>query len=240
MATGLKLTELDALPSPLTGTDLAYAVRVGTGDESFKVTMSDVATYIGTATSTILDTISSTRGTVLYRGATGWAALATGTDGYVLTTHGAAADPTWAAGGGGTALSANSLTSLTGQTLTLATLDSNQDINLTPHGTGSIVVGGSGAVKAIRIDGSASNLNITAGGNQIFFTVDSALKWTMVGDTFQGAASTAIKTGAPSGGTAASWKFGTVAAVSPTSPNRTIELDVGGTIYYLAAKTTNN
>lgn len=49
-----------------------------------------------------------------------------------------------------------------------------------------------------------------------------------------------ITTSAPNGGTAAAWKLGTVAVVSPTSPNRTIELDVAGTIYYLAAKTTNN
>jgi len=49
-----------------------------------------------------------------------------------------------------------------------------------------------------------------------------------------------IKTGAPAGGTAMPWKFGTVAVVSPTAPNRTVELDVNGTIYYLAAKTTNN
>ncbi len=46
--------------------------------------------------------------------------------------------------------------------------------------------------------------------------------------------------GAPNGGTAAAWKFGVVSVTSPTSPNRTIELDVAGTIYYLAAKTTNN
>jgi hypothetical protein len=50
----------------------------------------------------------------------------------------------------------------------------------------------------------------------------------------------AIKTAAPAGGTAASWKLGAVATVSPTSPNRTIEVDIGGTIYYIHAKTTNN
>jgi hypothetical protein len=49
-----------------------------------------------------------------------------------------------------------------------------------------------------------------------------------------------IKTAAPSGGTAAEWKLGTVATVSPTSPNRTIEVEIGGTTYYLAAKTTND
>jgi hypothetical protein len=49
-----------------------------------------------------------------------------------------------------------------------------------------------------------------------------------------------VTTGAPAGGTAAAWKLGTVASVSPTSPNRTIEVDIGGTIYYIHAKTTNN
>ncbi len=49
-----------------------------------------------------------------------------------------------------------------------------------------------------------------------------------------------ITTAAPTGGTAAAWKLGTVASVSPTSPNRTIEVDIGGTIYYIHAKTTNN
>lgn len=49
-----------------------------------------------------------------------------------------------------------------------------------------------------------------------------------------------IKTAAPSGGTAATWRLGTVASVSPTSPNRTIEVEIGGTTYYIHAKTTNN
>lgn len=52
----------------------------------------------------LLDQISSTRGTLLYRGASAWAALVPGTSGDVLTTNGAGADPTWVApssGGGG-------------------------------------------------------------------------------------------------------------------------------------------
>lgn len=51
--------------------------------------------------SAVLDGISSTQGAVLYRGASAWAALAPGTSGDVLTTAGAGADPSWAAGGGG-------------------------------------------------------------------------------------------------------------------------------------------
>lgn len=43
----------------------------------------------------LLDGISSTRGVILYRGASGWAALAPGTAGQVLTSGGAGADPHW-------------------------------------------------------------------------------------------------------------------------------------------------
>jgi hypothetical protein len=49
-----------------------------------------------------------------------------------------------------------------------------------------------------------------------------------------------LTTGAPTGGTAQPWKLGTVATVSPTSPNRTIEVEINGTTYYLHAKTTND
>jgi hypothetical protein len=53
--------------------------------------------------SQVLDWISSTQGAVLYRGASAWVALAPGTNGDVLTTHGASANPTWTTvtGGGG-------------------------------------------------------------------------------------------------------------------------------------------
>lgn len=48
------------------------------------------------------------------------------------------------------------------------------------------------------------------------------------------------KSAAPSGGTAAVWKLGVAATVSPTAPNRTLEVEIGGTTYYVHAKTTNN
>lgn len=49
-----------------------------------------------------------------------------------------------------------------------------------------------------------------------------------------------ITTSAPTDGTAAAWKLGVAASVTPTAPNRTVELNVDGTTLYLAAKTTNN
>lgn len=49
----------------------------------------------------ILDQISSTQGTVLFRGAADWQGLAPGTSGHFLKTNGAGADPEWAAASGG-------------------------------------------------------------------------------------------------------------------------------------------
>jgi hypothetical protein len=45
--------------------------------------------------SAVLDLISTTRGTMLYRNATQWVALAPGTAGYLLSTNGGGADPSW-------------------------------------------------------------------------------------------------------------------------------------------------
>jgi hypothetical protein len=52
--------------------------------------------------------------------------------------------------------------------------------------------------------------------------------------------SSTITTAAPTGGTAKPFKIGAAASVSPTSPNRTIEIEIDGTTYYLSAKTTND
>lgn len=54
--------------------------------------------------SAILDQLSSTHGTVLYRGASAWSGLAPGTSGYILSTNGGGVDPAWIvapSGGGG-------------------------------------------------------------------------------------------------------------------------------------------
>lgn len=48
-----------------------------------------------------------------------------------------------------------------------------------------------------------------------------------------------VATAAPTGG-AGAWKLGVANTVSPTSPNRTITIEIGGVTYYLAAKTTND
>lgn len=64
-----------------------------------------------TSISSAIDTaFSSTQGSVLYRGASGWAALGPGTSGNFLKTQGAAANPVWSSiPGGGDMLSTNNL-----------------------------------------------------------------------------------------------------------------------------------
>lgn len=49
-----------------------------------------------------------------------------------------------------------------------------------------------------------------------------------------------VQTSAPTAGTAKTWKLGAAAVVSPTAPNRTIEVEVDGVTLYISAKTTNN
>lgn len=53
----------------------------------------------------VLDWVGSTRGDILYRGASGWATLDPGTSGYFLKSNGAGADPSYAAGNAGTVTS---------------------------------------------------------------------------------------------------------------------------------------
>jgi len=78
----------------------------------------------------------------------------------------------------------------------------------------------------------------TSSNHQLNFTANSVVLATLKTDgEFQ---TNAISTSSPVGGTAAIWKLGKAATVSPTSPNRTIEVEVAGTTYYLHAKTTNN
>lgn len=66
------------------------------GDVSIPLA-SNTATISLTSTliSGLLDTLSAVQGSVLYRGASGWAALAPSASGYVLSSNGSSADPAW-------------------------------------------------------------------------------------------------------------------------------------------------
>lgn len=71
-----------------------------------------------TLTAWIDAAIGSIQGDVLYRNATSWVVLAPGTSGQVLTTGGAAANPSWSTNGSGTVTSVATGAGLTGGTIT--------------------------------------------------------------------------------------------------------------------------
>ena len=103
----LALTNALGVPSGGTGlsTLAAGSIAYGNGTSAYNTlpinaTANTILNSSGTAPqystlTTLLDTLGSTQGQVLYRGASTWTALATGTSGQVLTTGGSAANPSW-------------------------------------------------------------------------------------------------------------------------------------------------
>lgn len=79
----------------LTGSlPIAQIDSIGAGTVLSNVTGGSAAPSAN-APSAVLDVIGSTRGSLLYRGASGWSTLPPGTASYVLTSNGTGADPTW-------------------------------------------------------------------------------------------------------------------------------------------------
>jgi hypothetical protein len=119
-------------------------------------------TVSGSVDSAAIDSaFGSTRGSVLYRGASGWTILAPGTSGYFLRTNGSGADPQWAAGGGGGSSTLAELTdvSLSGTASNdFLKYNGSQWVNVTPATAAAALpamVGDSGSGgKVLGADGS--------------------------------------------------------------------------------------
>lgn len=92
-------------------------------------------------------------------------------------------------------------------------------------------VGGSGRqwVQSSRTDGTYKVRDATGGTDIVSVaTTGLSVTGTIVG-------SSTIQTSA-----GVAWNLGAANVVSPTAPNRTLTVTVGGTTYYIAAKTTND
>lgn len=87
---------------------------------------------------------TSTRGAMLYRGATGWVGLAPGTAGYFLKTQGAGADVAWAAAGAGV----TSITAGSGIAASPNPLVATGTIALAAVATGTLLANTSGSTTA--------------------------------------------------------------------------------------------
>src|SRR6185503_4753752 len=105
---------ITGLPVPVAASDAATRAYVDTAVSSGSVgtipslamlanTSIAASTASGVSLSNYLDAalLTAARGTLLYRGASGWIALAPGTSGQFLRTGGSGADPTWAVGSSG-------------------------------------------------------------------------------------------------------------------------------------------
>lgn len=110
-------------------------------------------------------------------------------------------------------------------------------------GTNYVGIGGGIAnkVQGFTAASTAAELQLNPIGGAIttgsgLFTIGGNLTVSGTGASSVGGT---FATGAPTGG-AGAWKLGVANAVSPTSPNRTITVDIGGTLYYIHAKTTND
>ncbi len=107
------------------------------------------STISGESPSAMLDSsFGTTQGTILYRGSTGWVALAPGTPGQMLSTRGPGANPNWAAIGAGSTSpfyttlqppseSAFSLVTATGITATLSDMPSGRGMTMNNTGSGT-------------------------------------------------------------------------------------------------------
>jgi hypothetical protein len=97
---------------------------------------------------------------------------------------------------------------------------------------------GASAMGFYTFSGSAlEKARIDSSGNLGLGTTSPSYKLDVTGDI---RATTTLTTGAPTSGSAKPWRLGEAATVSPTSPNRTIRVEIDGTVYYIHAKTTND
>lgn len=156
VATGVGLTG-----GPITGTGTVSLDAVADGD-LLANTSGATSAPVPTTVSALLDhVLGAAQGEILYRGASGWAALSPGNKGYYLQTQGGGASPTWApvktnsgGGSGGTSTSTTSWMQAC-QYATTAALSAT-------YSNGSSGVGATltaSANGAIAIDGASPALN---------------------------------------------------------------------------------
>lgn len=143
------------------------------------ITIAGTSTSLGGSitASSILDSIGSTRGSLLLRGVSGWSAATPGTSGYVWTSNGTGADPSWQAASGGGGLSG--LT--TGAILKAASATTAADSVLS-ESSSNLILGGNGVLRSTvtgaRLDfsGAASSyVDFGTGAGKALYFGDSGL-----------------------------------------------------------------
>jgi hypothetical protein len=190
-----KVSQLTAA-TEIADSDIVYVV---VGGASYKMTFSSFKTAVLAGYSPIsglddlsdVNTIGIAQGNILYYNGTSWVVLAPGTDGHVLTTGGAGANPAWeaaAGGGGGGGWIQVATTTLGSDTVTtsITGLDLNTDGRYRIILNGARV--GSGLTTfTLNSDATTSNYSgtyITSSGSPTYAaTTNSAIPWALPYDT---------------------------------------------------------
>lgn len=151
---------------------------------------SDIAVYDGTTgkllkdggtLSTLLDGIGSTRGSVIYRGVSGWTVLTPGTNGFFLKSNGAGADPTYAAApGGGTVTNVATGNGLCGGPITTTGTLSTCVLQNAQTGTTYATVSGDGG-KVVSLSNAGAVAVSLSQANQTGFTAGFGLDYHNIG-----------------------------------------------------------
>jgi hypothetical protein len=146
---------------------------------------------------------ASAQGTILYRGASSWSALAPGTSGQILQTQGASANPQWASiSGAGTVTSVNASGGSTGLNFTGGPITSS----------GTLTMGGT-----LGTGYGGTNLTSFTSGGAVYATSTSALTTGILPVASGG-----------TGSSSPSLVAGTNVTISGSWPNQTINASGGG------------
>jgi len=220
VATGSGLTG-----GPITTTGTISLANIN-NNQLLANTSGSAGTPTGTSLTSLIDSaIGNTQGSILYRGAGGWSALAPGTTGQVLQTQGAGANPQWATGSTGTVTGVTasaplassggatpnlSLTGVVpvanGGTNSSAALANNQMmvssggkiVEAGALSNGQIFIGSTGATPvAGTIAGTANEISVATGAGTITLSTPQAIN-TAASPTFAGMTLSGLGTGAVS------------------------------------------
>lgn len=109
--------------------------------------------------SQLLDWLGSTRGALAYRGESGWAILAPGASGDVLTSNGAGADPSYetpTGGGGGASTALDNLASVAINTSLISDTDNTDDLGSASIGWKNLFLKGFARLSGTDVDSYAT------------------------------------------------------------------------------------
>lgn len=171
-----QIVNADITAATITNASLAVAA-----DSTIKSNISggSASPSDNTITAVLDKQFGTSQGTVVYRGASVWAALTPGTSGQFLTTGGASANPTWSSGGAGTgtvtsitpgAGQVSSVTAACSQSaITAAGTISSAECTNAQTGTSYAIVDGDRAKFVTAFNAAAQAYSIAQAGNSSAF-----------------------------------------------------------------------